>query len=98
MLTRRVELQLGEWWNERQRVDLAVGMVERDPDLFALVLEDVDVVDLGPRTELSVAIRPDVDQKAHAFGGGLGRGELWLRRVGDDLASCRRPPVRPARA
>src|SRR5260370_13205319 len=73
-------------------------MVERDPDLFDLVLEDVHVGELGPRTELAVPVGPDVDQKAHALGGELGECELVLRRVDDDLATGRRRPDWPALA
>jgi hypothetical protein len=94
MLAGRMELRLGEWWDERQCVDLAVRMVQGDPDLLALVLEDVDVGDLSPRSELSVAVGPDVDQKANPIGGELGQRELVLRRVDDDLAAGRRRPDR----
>src|SRR5260370_2467260 len=98
MLARGVQLRLGKRWDERQRVDLAVRMVERDPDLFALVLEDVHVGDLGPGTELTVPVGPHVDQKAHAVDGEPGQRELVLRRVDDDLAAGRRRPDGPALA
>ena len=50
--------------DRRVRVDLAVGVVERDPDRFAPVLERVDVRDLRPCAEDERPVRPDRDQPA----------------------------------
>src|SRR5258708_33998913 len=62
-------------------------MVEGGGELFAFVFEDVDVADLSPRTQLSVAICPHVDEEAHPFERELGQGELMFRCVDDNLAS-----------
>jgi hypothetical protein len=82
-----MELGGREWRHERQRVDLAVGMVQRDPYLFALVLEDVDVGDLCPLAQGLVSISPDIDQQAYSFDRELGEGRRMLRRVDDHLAT-----------
>ena len=71
-------------------------MVQRDADLLALVLEDVDICDLGPGPELCVAIRPDVDQQPDALRRQLGERELVLGRVHHDLAAGGRRSDRPA--
>src|SRR6266566_4096323 len=85
--------------HEWQGVDLAVRVMERDPDLFALVLEDVDVGDLRPRAELAVAVGPNVDEEPDPLQRQARQGQLVLGRVDDDLAARRRwtdrTPVAP---
>ena len=43
-----------------KRVDLAVRVEKRDPDLFAAVLEHEDLLDLGHRVQLCGAVDPGV--------------------------------------
>ena len=47
MLSGSLELCRREGRHERERIDLAVRMVQRDADLLALVLKDVNVGHLG---------------------------------------------------
>ena len=49
--------------HERIRVDLPVRMVQRHADLDAAILERIDVLDVGARAELAVAVGPDVDEQ-----------------------------------
>ena len=92
------KLEVSHRGNERQGIDLAVGVVKRDADLFALVLEYEDVADVRTRTECLVAIRPDVDQKPDPFHGKPSESQRVIRRVDDDLASgARRMVVTVAR-
>ena len=49
--------------HEREGVDLPVRMGQRDADLLAAVLEDEDVLDVRPRRQLRVAVRPDIDEQ-----------------------------------
>ena len=84
--------------NERQRVDLAVGMVQGDADLLATVLEAVDVLDAVGATELGGPVRP-----GRQHGGDTARTQrrerrLVLRGEAHDLAAPgarrqRREPV-----
>src|SRR6266849_3216624 len=70
-----------------------------DPALFALVLEDVDVGDLGPRAQLAVAVGPNVGEEPDPLQRQARQGQLVLGRVDDDLAARRRwtdrTPVAP---
>src|SRR5256884_409326 len=65
-------------------------MVQRDADLLALVLEDVNVGHLGARAELEIPVGPHVDEQLHAVRRQLRQRELVLGRVDDHLASRRR--------
>ena len=44
------------------RVDLAMGMAQRDADRLAAVLEDVHVSDVSKAAELVGAVAPDLDE------------------------------------
>jgi len=95
VLPRCLQLHGGHRRDEGQRVDLAVRVVEGDADLLALVLEDEDVLELGPRAERLVAIGPDVDEQADALDGELRQRLVVVGGVDDHLASRRqgRKPV-----
>ena len=55
-------------------VDLTVRVMERHPDLLALVLEDVHVFDLRPRAEYQRAMGPDSNQSLELLEAQIGRG------------------------
>ena len=67
VLPRSSKLGIGERRHERQRVDLAVRVMESDPDLLPFVLEDVHVSDIRPRAQGRVPICPYVDQESRSF-------------------------------
>src|SRR5207237_1783042 len=79
-----------------ERVDLAVRMLDRRPDLGAAILEDQDVRDLVGRAEGPAALRPEVDHLARPLGAERPEGRVVVGRVEDHLAAVvrhRRPAV-----
>ena len=79
-------LTLEDRRDRRVRVDLAVGVVERDPDRFAAVLERVHVRDLVPCAEDQRPVRPDRDQPTHVTNGHRAELPRVLGGIDDDLA------------
>ena len=58
----RPELVLHDGRHEWIRVNLPMGMAQRDADRLAAVLEDVDVADVSKAAELVGAVAPDLDE------------------------------------
>ena len=56
------ELAFDHRRHERVRVDLAMGMAERDADRLASVLEDVNVADVRQQAQLTGAVAPNLDE------------------------------------
>ena len=81
------QLALDHRGDERIRVDLSVRMAQRDPDLLATVLEDVDVTHVGQATELVRAVAPDLDQVAYVVDALLSEGRVVRLRVAHDLGA-----------
>ena len=78
MITSGAELRSCKRGHKGQCVDLAVRVVQRDPDLLALVLEDEDIRNLRARAKRLIAIGPDIDQQAHPFDRQLREGRRVL--------------------
>jgi hypothetical protein len=62
-----------------------MGVVQRDTDRLALVLEDEDVGDLGAGAQLGIAVRPDVDEVRHLLHRQIGEGGSVVAREHHDL-------------
>ena len=62
-------------------------MAERDTDLFAAILEDVDVADVGQAAELARAVAPHRDQVADVVDALLAERGVVVGRVADDLGA-----------
>src|SRR5205823_4485927 len=83
----RGELALQDWRHERVRVDLAVRMAERDPDLLAAILEDVHVLDVWKAAQLIGAVAPDLDQVEDVVDALLPERGVVVRRIAHDLGA-----------
>src|SRR5437588_4046469 len=64
--------------------------MKRDADLFALVLEDVDVLDVIERAEFSKAIRPDRNQFVDLREWFASQSRIVVRRVEHNFADALR--------
>src|SRR6266536_1627373 len=84
--------------HEREAVDLAVRVVQRDADLLALVLEAVHLPDPVHRAEHGRAICPGLHYRARAARRQVGEGGVMISGEADDLASPDRRPPRLRRA
>src|SRR5467141_1829302 len=58
------ELTLQDGWNKWIRIDLSVWMAQRDSDLLAAILEDIDISHVGQPAQLVCAVAPHLDQVA----------------------------------
>ena len=68
-------------------VDLAVGVGQRHPDLFAMVLEGEDVLDALDRPQRRRPVGPHVDHQPGALGPQVGEDPVVLVGEADDLAA-----------
>ena len=85
----RTRLGLDELEDEVGGVDLAMRMRVADADGLALVLEDEDVRDLGPRGQLAHLILPGGQQRLDAFNRQFGQRDVVARAVADDARQAR---------
>src|SRR6266487_1641972 len=79
--------------HEREAVDLAVRVVQRDADLLALVLEAVHLPDPVHRAEHGRAIRPGLHYRARAARRQVGEGGVMISGEANNLASAGRRAV-----
>ena len=80
----------GDRRQERVAVDLPVRVVQRDADLDAAVLEDVDVLDVLARAELRVAVAPHPHQRLGALGRQRAERAVVVVGVDDHLGRAAR--------
>jgi hypothetical protein len=71
--------------NERKGIDLAVRMMQRNPDSFTFVFENQHILDLFPAPQLLVAVLPDPNQIADMPDRLIGQGPVMARRIEDDF-------------
>ena len=91
-----VALGSGRRRNGVERVDLAVRMSDRRPDLGTPVLEHEHVRDVVTRAERLAPLGPEIDDAARAVRPERGEAGVVLRCVEHDLATIvghRREPV-----
>src|SRR5690606_8427605 len=89
---RRAELQLGAGRHVRVRVDLPVGMEERDADLLAPVLEAEDLLDALQRGQLGRTVGPGLHDQLHLVVGEPGERRVVRRGEADHLAPAHTRP------
>ena len=97
--TRRVAARLGHHpgghrGHEREAVDLAVRVAERDTDLLAPVLEAVHLLDPSHRAQGRGPVGPRLHDGPDAARGQAGEGRVVVGGEADNLAS---PDGRPSR-
>ena len=72
--------------DEGVAIDLSMGMVKRHPDGLTTILKDEDIANVTPRSELAVAIRPNIDKVMECVQGKRAEGGVMAIRVDDNFA------------
>jgi hypothetical protein len=86
VLSAGCQFLLDDRWDKRESVELSVGMVQRNPDYSAFVLEDENVLHVVSVAKILKPLGPQVNNSPNILHSQISQGDIMLRRVDKNLA------------